>query len=107
MRLKEHQKATENGQIEKSALVEHACKEGHEPFREKSKSIAHIQHKGMRLIREALGVRALFGHIKLRPVADWPQLYIPRLATESAAGRMKSVCLLGWLAATGLRTIRF
>ena len=56
---------------------------------------------------EALGVRALFGHIKLRPVADWPQLYIPRLATESAAGRMKSVCLLGWLAATGLRTIHF
>ena len=54
-----------------------------------------------------LGVRALFGHIKLRPVADWPQLYIPRLATESAAGRMKSVCLLGWLAATGPTTIHF
>ena len=57
MRIKEHKRATVNGQIEKSALAEHACQEGHEPSWDEAKSIAEVPHLGMRLIREALKIR--------------------------------------------------
>ncbi|XP_072037358.1 uncharacterized protein [Amphiura filiformis] len=57
VRLNEHKKATENKKIEKSALAEHACKEGHEPIWDDSKSLVQVPHKGTRHIREALEIR--------------------------------------------------
>ena len=39
-----------------------------------------------------LGMGAKFRLMKVQPVPAWHQLYIPRLASQSAVGRMQSLC---------------
>ena len=46
---------------------------------------------------ENLSMGAKFGLMKLQPEAAWPQLNIPKLASQSAAGRMDEEFVLTWL----------
>ena len=59
MRLKEHQAATRRGETEKSAIIEHAWSQHHQPLWEETRVLDWASHNTTLLIKEAI-------HISLR-----------------------------------------
>ena len=61
-------------------------------FSYKVSNISHTALKKYLRFLHCLGMGAKFGLIKVQPVATWLQLCIPKLASQFATGRMKSMC---------------